>query len=619
MRTNIYHFMFRRFSTIAALIGFVVLSGGCNTDNVDEYYVTFTGDMIYSYLKSEPESFSEFIQIIDDVSLKGMLSAYGSYTCLAPTNEAIDNYLSSLGDNFTYDSLSYDEKDYIARTHIIPKEYLTSELVTGAIPTANMNQRYILINFTTDSAGSLVIKVNNDSKITEKDIEVYNGSIQVLDNVLSPSNAQIPDLIAENEDASIFSAALVLTGLDDSLRLVEDESYEPVDDFTGIYGTGNVPSPEYRKYGYTVFVESDEVLAANGINTLEDLKQYAASVYTSNSEVTDPTDERNSLNQFMAYHLLDKMVYYNSFMYTTNSVDNVEHYEYQETMLSNTLMRVTDGNDGLLINDDEDREVDGVTILSPEDGVDQSAINGVFHFIDNILTYNDNVETLLLNSRIRFDVTSLLPELMTNGIRGLSGEDYCFPDGYFKNLDFSSESRIYYLGPRTTWNDYQGDEIMALGSYDFTLRLPPVPAGTYELRFGYTANEKRGVAQFYVDSDPIGIPLDLRILATDSKIGWEEDSETSDDGVENDKMMRNRGYMKGPDTYGSMYYDNFLLARDNSGGLRRIIGTFAFDNAEPHYLRIKSVLEDDDTQFHLDYLEFVPKSIYASVYGEDRH
>jgi len=621
MKHLFYTLRFSVLRKVGVLILIIAVVYGCNGDINSDSYVTFTGEMVYSYMQKKPETYSEFLKVINSSGLKGMLSAYGTYSCLAPTNDAMELYYKSLGANFTFDSLTAEQVDYIAKTHIIPETYLTSNLVTGAIPTPNMNQRYILINFTTDSVGKLQIILNSESKIVSKDIKVYNGIIQSLDRVLQPSNAQIPDLIVANDKLSIFASALTLTGLSDSLRLNEDKSYVPYLTFPTISGSGNTPSPEYRKFGYTVLVESDAVFAANGINSLADLKAKAAQWYPSGSAYSNEyTNRNNSLNQFISYHLINKTINYNNFLYKLNSVPNVTHYEFIESMYPNALMKVNDDLSGLKINQDLDRGANGVTILSQDAASkDQSAMNGVYHLIDNILLYTDATQSMLLNTRIRFDISSLLPELATNGIRGLSGKDFCFPQGYLANLQFSKESRLYYLGPRLNWENYQGDEMMGLGSYDLTLRLPPVPAGTYELRYGYNANQFRGVAQIYVDGQPIGIPLDLRIWADNPKIGWLSDDLTTDNGVENDKMMRNRGYLKGPITFQSQNGDVKMIARDHKGALRRIIGTFTFETAQPHYIRFKSVLEDPSAQFHMDYIEYVPKSIYGGASAEDRN
>jgi hypothetical protein len=147
-----------------------------------------------------------------------------------------------------------------------------------------------------------------------------------------------------------------------------------------------------------------------------------------------------------------------------------------------------------------------------------------------------------------------------------------------------------------------------LGKYDFTLRLPPVPPGRYEVRIGYTANPQRGVAQMFFDEKPTGIPLDMRVNSGNSAIGSVPDGETEDGGVENDKMMRNRGYLKGPTSI--VQASNKGPLRSNSQSLRRIVTIVDFPTTTPHYLRIKSVQDIETMQFHLDYVEFVPSTYW---------
>lgn len=90
-----------------------------------------------------------------------------------------------------------------------------------------------------------------------------------------------------------------------------------------------------------------------------------------------------------------------------------------------------------------------------------------------------------------------------------------------------------------------------------------------------------GVAlrQVFVDGKIIGIPVDFATKADDPKIGWVKDSQTTDNGKENDKAMRNRGYMKGPASVINFGYQTTL--RDNKGCLRKILDTRSFHNTRP--------------------------------------
>lgn len=90
------------------------------------------------------------------------------------------------------------------------------------------------------------------------------------------------------------------------------------------------------------------------------------------------------------------------------------------------------------------------------------------------------------------------------------------------------------------------------------------------------------------------------------QIGWVSDDQTTDNGAENDKMMRNRGYMKGPN---SVYSPNGQKTlRQQISALRFIVGTFTFQEYGPHYFRVKNI-ESENGEFHFDYLEYVPTSI----------
>ncbi|MBR4338380.1 MAG: hypothetical protein IKP91_09110, partial [Bacteroidaceae bacterium] len=101
-----------------------------------------------------------------------------------------------------------------------------------------------------------------------------------------------------------------------------------------------------------------------------------------------------------------------------------------------------------------------------------------------------------------------------------------------------------------------------------------------------------------------GIPTDLRRLLNVPEVGWVADSQTDDNGVANDKQMKNRGWLKGPTTF---YYGGSILARNNNGDCRRVITTKYLGPGD-HWLRFKNVNDQDDglDQFMHDYLEIVP-------------
>jgi hypothetical protein len=143
----------------------------------------------------------------------------------------------------------------------------------------------------------------------------------------------------------------------------------------------------------------------------------------------------------------------------------------------------------------------------------------------------------VLNDRMRFDAGTLMPELASNGIyRNQEDKCYQLPNGYVKNMIMYQEAVVWYSQPVWGFWCWYGDEIIAMGQYDFALKLPPVPEGTYEIRYGYVPMTQRGVAQVYVDNIPCGIPIDLKMNASGTpnpKIGW-----FSEDGLSAEEIVK---------------------------------------------------------------------------------
>ncbi|MDP4276658.1 MAG: fasciclin domain-containing protein [Bacteroidota bacterium] len=610
------------------------LFSGCNSDDIGGNLYTFKDETMAQYLKSHPEEYSEFTRLLDTTGVMSLLYTYGEYTCFAPTNDAMYAFYKTRSKNGLSD-FSMDTLKMIAYDHLINGTVLMySDFIEGRQTQLSMSERYFSISY--KSTGETY--VNGTSLILEKDITVHNGVVHKISEVLNPTREGIVEVISKDPKFKLFYQALLATGMADSLLKTKDDSYDPSlyqnlitatkDDGQWYYDA----VPTSRKYGYTVLMESDSTYALNGITDMASLKATAASIYDAvypdDKNVTDVTDRRNSLNRFISYHLVNKQLS-KSLLIDAYAVGHMiqtsDMYEYIETMCPNTLIEVKKEfrNDKTnLINKLPDQ---GTVINLVNANCDNDATNGVYHEIDNLLVYSKDVENMLSTKRLRFDGASFFPELTNNNMRGY-GTDYTFntkaahyqiPRGYLDRVTCSEQTVIGYLLPYAKYQDYEGDEIFLNATtgklYDFTITTPPVPAGKYEIRFGYQTNGKRGVAQLYIDGAPCGVPLNLNKYATDASIGWEEPKTVADDyyGFENDKMMRNRGYMKGPASYkvvttGWSYGEN---SRYSSSVLRKILGIYNFSKASTHKLMVKGL---SGGEFMFDYLEFVPTSCIES-------
>jgi uncharacterized surface protein with fasciclin (FAS1) repeats len=691
MKTMNYKKFFSRLLLVAALPVMLGLAS-CKEDIDESNLYTFTGETIEDFLVNRSDQYSSFNYILSRVGYDKILSAYGTYTCFAPNNKAIEEYIDSLYDDTSnkdfehngmtsrgLEGLSDSLCNDIALYHLLSTEVMGVDLSNGFTSSTLLGR---IISASVDTLTSDIM-INNFSAITTMDNELENGVVHEIDNVLRRSNRLVAGELEQHPEFSIFSQALNMTGLGDSLILEKKMAKYTV---TNTY---NFYVPEECRMGYTLFAESDETLAANNINSIDELIEFANNAdarcadqvsgwydYYRNkgfqvSTGNDYTSPTNALNMYVRYHILKYFVPYDKLVYSFNEVAKATLFEYYETMLPFTLMKVTRISGKRRLN----RWVANSTLTDrvAEEGSDNirtvlregievknnniMASNGFIHPIADMLVYDQAVPTGVLNERLRFDDTALFPEMTSNSFRlisdaevnalnaGKTGSDGALggnyiriPEGFFDNLAFynGENTRLYYLpGQSNGWSNYQGDEFNCMGAYDFAFRLPPVPDGTYELRMGYTANGNRGMLQFYLGRSreltsmkALDIPLDMRRVPvnnpdgspdTNSGTGWSLYTNTDDMGVESDANMHNLNWMRGP-LYYTVGKGGSTVARANAQDLRRIITKMQFEQGE-YWLRFKTVLPELTTsQFHLDYIELCPENVYNNnQYVEDMY
>lgn len=630
-------------SASSLLILAIVLLNACDSDDVGENIYTKKGETIGQYISNRPELYSEFALMLQKTEILGLLNAYGKYTCFLPDNNAMRKLYEAKGKS-SLDDFPLDTLKKIVFDHIIKDFIVTSDkFVDGFLPNLTMSGRFIKISYGSVD-GSLVYKVNTTAVITQKDIDLHNGVVHALGEALVPTENTLFEAIAKDTKFSLFVEALIETGLNEQLAPIKDDNYSPgslYDEFNGAYNGigGLIRVPKERKYGFTALMESDSIFNKNNINNLDDLKDYAKEVYDDiypeDDGITDPKDRKNSLNRFVAYHLINKKLssklfiekYDNTGQFyeskgETHSIKTVDMFEYIETMCPNTLIEVRTYRPTNEYNIFNMIEETGDAIRLTDD-FDNDAVNGAYHEIDNILVYSAAIDRMLSSKRLRMDAASFFPELTNNNIRlGHSSADYVdiewyFPNGYIDRVKTGGTTRLQYITADDRFCDYQGDEVFLAGMYDFEVTTIPIPAGTYEVRFGYQPTGYRGAAQLYWDGQPTGIPLDLRLWADDPKIGYVLPGMDPADleGFENDKMLRNRGYMKGPASFKVIKTDWYSgsSARMSPNAIRRILGIYTFTEAGTHTFKVKAVRSG---QFMFDYLEFVPLEVleYEDIY-----
>ena len=153
-------------NNILATVFSMILSLGfltsCSDEPDRENYYTFTKEMISDYLVNRSETYSDFVEILNKSKMMGMMATYGTYTCFAPTNAAIEEYLKNVKGLSSVSEMTVADCDTLAWNHIIKKAYFTTDLSDGNFPMANLNDRYLTFSCDNDTlnGGNIIYYVN---------------------------------------------------------------------------------------------------------------------------------------------------------------------------------------------------------------------------------------------------------------------------------------------------------------------------------------------------------------------------------------------------------------------------------------------------------------------------
>lgn len=709
-----------RFSTkLLSACGFASLAFGllftaqsCSETINDGDFAIAKDQTITDYLASDMAQFSDIKYIFDRVQLgnkenasvlSSVLSARGNYTVFVPTNDALRQFVASIvGAGKSVRDLNDEQAQLVAYSCVIDngseQAYESAEFPTdgGAFTRTDLSDRAITCREVLDSTtNKTYYLINGQNKVKTTDLKKSNGYLHIVESVIAPSNAQVPDLIKGTENMRVMGALLDATGWSELLAGYHiDDAYE-AEEHEQTW-TLNQVSPfnvaQHRYLCFTGFVETDDVFAKYGVPA----PQYDAATETITNSAAivdaitsicekaygteakgDLKNPKNAVNRFVAYHFIKGKVAHNQFVqhfnewgYKYGDMKNPQQKTYSIDIWDYFVTvgkHVSDSNDrdsrelikvmqdaankNIYLNrvctydtDDNYKQKsvvrEGIQVL-PTNEVngkvyDNNAKNGYFFPITDLLIMDGATRQALGSERIRMDVTTMLPELLSYGSRNERKYTY-FPKlisprkdgsrGYFENiLNESEDTRLLYLHSAhyggTGWTDYEGDEFMVSGLYDFVLRLPPVPVkDTYEIRMGLQNNSLRGMCQIYFGTaennlQPVGVPLDMR--QSPSYFGWVGDVKDAAVNAENDKNFRNQGYMKHPRIFTTNNGTGENAARDYVNGMRRIIHTVEMQPGKTYYLRFKSALNKSDSQFFSDYFEFVPRGIYNGSVPEDQ-
>lgn len=484
---------------------------------------------------------------------------------------------------------------------------------------------------------------------------IYQIPVEEVDEILVTESDEVPEIslwkfMDTRPEYSLFKEAMQLTNVISRLNMEsEDLNFVPAEKYVDLGGGDGAITPQNRYLYYTCFIETNEVFKEAGIYSLKDMQTYARKwfeeMYSDNQNLLNAglnanwEDSCNYFNRFIAYHFVNKKIDKTDFTYygIGMSPGYLKFQEYTETLAPGQMLYMAAGRNAvesddyantLQLNPSADqipiedldptlnwsRPARNGVILSASPTLEVS--NGLFHEIESVLNFP---RTEFKKMRFRFNESSLFPEIMDNAIRAkyTNGQQVYFPNEYLSNIWFrSTDTRLYYLNPYKgasgSWNNYGGDEMFVAGNFDFEVKLPPVPAGQYEVRYGCTLNPNRGCVQFYMGDSrenlkPCGLPRNL--TAPPSDYGWTNDLGIIEDNI-SDLLLRNNGWMKGPNSTNGANGNSTQTLRQIKECIRCIIGVIDLKEDGNIYLRFRNATTNQRASLMMDYFEICPVSIY---------
>lgn len=349
------------------LLLLVAFFSACNDPYEDSTYQVYDMNPISSYLETRSDEFSEWITVLKYADLFNAVNQASSYfTVLVPTNEAVRSFY--LKKNVS--SIQELGKDYarsLAEYHIVNDSINLNTFVQGGkLEAKTLSDDYLSVSFdeSSETGGFNSIYVNKEAHVKELAIQVSNGYVYVLNDVMSPLVENLYERISENSDKySIFIEALNQTSWKDSLSIIYDEIRQ--EDNTVIQ----------QKRNYTLLAVSDDTYRSEGVTSVADLAVKTGAVGT------DYKDETNELFRYVAYHVIGGS--YSVFDF--NNFSGGTTTKLWTTKADVVLEASLQSGNKLYFNYEGEIDGQSVKAMFVEDGSDVQAKNGILHEIDSWL------------------------------------------------------------------------------------------------------------------------------------------------------------------------------------------------------------------------------------------
>ena len=554
---------------LSIFVGILALCflNACEDSLEGTVYRTSDEQMLDEYMEDSRNQLTDFLKIIDMSDYRGMLHAYGTYTCMAPTNSAVQRYMESLGKQV--EQLTQEEANEFVGYHVINDTITSARFVDGRMPTQNIVHYYLTTESKYDENGNLYIEVDRNARIVSKDIILGNGILHVVDAMLVKPKMTLKQQI-DNLPLERYSLIKDL--------FAETTKY---DDLLDAKIEGDTC--------YTLYVQDNETFNAEGIYNKDDLLRRLKKNFSG-------IENQELLENFLGYHIGIGRQYMVDLM-QASAITTVVPQEVISCKMQKGKILLNEYKVGSL-------NEEGIELNRKSKYSDLGALNGVLQEVEGMLEIKK-----LSAYRVNFDVCEQ-PEIKKLSSFRKKGTAEKFAKGTLSEMNWFKSDMVYKVinnydpaapsaekGTQLVHGDYL--EITMKKNYHkwVEFKLPLLVQGVYKVWICY---------QFLKTSSK-----DIPQIRTTFKQNFNEESE-------NDLVLPNV-VAAGKITFqfldaGKTKVNHAAMLQDGikqyapywpDGKMAsRLLGTIKVEATGRYALRLESL--NEPAVFNLDMIQFIP-------------
>jgi uncharacterized surface protein with fasciclin (FAS1) repeats len=416
------------FISLALLVISSVVFNACK-EEPQLWKVESAKQVIGDYLANNPDQFAEFYKMVQNTGLESLLNTRGPFTLFLPTDEAMFAYYE-LKNVSSLEDFSESDQESIVLNHLVGADIGSNDIGLGTLRETNALGDYVVTEF----EGADII-VNKHSKIIDRDVQVANGYIHVIDRVMDPITDDIYTVVSSDPSYRIFAEGLSITGLKDTLHVISFP-----------YGQ------KEARTRFTLLAVADSIYHRYGIYSAEDLMEWCGANPDSVTFLDNP------FYRYIEYHCMTGSYYLsdlNTGIYPILSRDNNISFTIDTDYKINY-----------------DRNTDTYTGFNIP-ASNTPAKNGALHAVDDIMpVIEPEPARVLFETTDFFDIKQGDYYLKHYG-RFFDGENT------FEKIKWEGDYLLYYYNEVNV--NMNRDCLSMLGWFTISITFPKVMKGKYDV------------------------------------------------------------------------------------------------------------------------------------------